>query len=58
MYEDLGGQPGMQRPPSNTTPNPFNNAFYGAASGFIRDGLGAYGERIFGSGTENVQSIV
>lgn len=58
MYEDLGPQPGIQRPPSNTAPNPFNNAFYGAGSGFIRDGLGAYGERIFGTGTEYVQSNV
>uniref|UniRef100_A0A0C9QWI7 TSA: Wollemia nobilis Ref_Wollemi_Transcript_4169_1518 transcribed RNA sequence n=1 Tax=Wollemia nobilis TaxID=56998 RepID=A0A0C9QWI7_9CONI len=58
MSEDLGVQPGMQRPP-NTGPTPFNNTpFQGAGSAFIRDGLGAYGERIFGSSTEYVQSNI
>ena len=29
---------------ANAPPNPFGNAFYGAGSGLIRGGLGAYGE--------------
>ena len=36
----------------------FNSFIYGASSGFIRSGLGAYGERVFGSGREFVQSNV
>ncbi|KAH9299650.1 hypothetical protein KI387_031332, partial [Taxus chinensis] len=57
MFEDPGTQPGIQRPP-NTGPNPFNSPFQGAGSAFIRDGLGAYGERIFGTSTEYVQSNI
>ena len=51
----------MPRPPVNAAdaqPNPFGNAFYGADSGLVRGGLGAYGEKILGSSSEYVQSNV
>lgn len=54
----MGPQPGVPRPPTNTQPSPFGNAFYGAGSGLIRGGLGAYGEKILGSSSEYVQSNV
>ncbi|KAF9611648.1 hypothetical protein IFM89_034119 [Coptis chinensis] len=50
MYDNMGGAP------LNPQPNLFGNAFAGASSGLIRGGLGAYGERIFGSSSEYVQS--
>ncbi|KAF2300239.1 hypothetical protein GH714_010933 [Hevea brasiliensis] len=56
MYNNVGAQPGAPRPPTNPQPNPFGNAFYGAGSGLIRGGLGAYGEKILGSSSEYVQS--
>ncbi|KAI7983045.1 Protein YIF1B-A [Camellia lanceoleosa] len=58
MYDNLGAQPGVQRPPPNPQPNPFGDAFVGAGSGLIRGGLGAYGERILGSSSEYVQSNI
>lgn len=61
MYDNLGTQPGMPRAPTNGAnlpPNPFGNSFYGAGSGLIRGGLGAYGEKILGSSSEYVQSNV
>ncbi|XP_058082568.1 uncharacterized protein LOC131230679 isoform X1 [Magnolia sinica] len=58
MYDNLGSQPGVPRPPMNPQPNPFGNTFYGAGSGLIRGGLGAYGEKILGSSSEYVQSNV
>lgn len=58
MYNNMGPQPGMPRPPGNPEPGPFGNPFTGAGSGFIRGGLGAYGERILGSSSEYVQSNV
>jgi len=58
MYDNLGAQPGVQLPSSNTQPNPFGNTFYGASSGFIRGGLGSYGEKILGSSSEYVQSNI
>ncbi|KAH7833726.1 hypothetical protein Vadar_009089 [Vaccinium darrowii] len=58
MYENLGAPQGGPRPPSNTQSNPLENAFYGASSGLIRGGLGAYGERILGSSSEYVQSNI
>ena len=59
MYNNnMGPQPGMPRPPGNPQPGPFGNPFTGPASGFIRGGLGAYGERILGSSSEYVQSNV
>lgn len=58
MYDNLGAQPGVRLPSSNTQPNPFGDTFYGASSGFIRGGLGAYGEKILGSSSEYVQSNV
>ncbi|KAF9621878.1 hypothetical protein IFM89_028466 [Coptis chinensis] len=69
MYENLGRQPPIYqqgvgppvyqqgvRPSIYHQPDPLKNAFSGA--GIIRDGLGAYGERILGSSTEYVQSNV
>uniref|UniRef100_A0A7N2LN62 Uncharacterized protein n=1 Tax=Quercus lobata TaxID=97700 RepID=A0A7N2LN62_QUELO len=59
MYNNVGTQPGVPRPPvnaANAPPNPFGNAFYGAGSRLIRGGLGAYGEKILGSSAEYVQS--
>lgn len=58
MHENLGFQSGGPRPALNTQSSPFGNPFSGAGSGFIRGGLGAYGGKILGSGTEYVQSNV
>lgn len=58
MYDNLGNQAVMQRPPVNPQPNPFGNVFYGAGSGLIRGGLGAYGEKFLGSTFEFMQSNV
>ena len=58
MYSNVGPQPGAPQPPPSSQPNPFGNAFQVAGSGLIRGGLGAYGEKIFGSGSEYVQSNV
>jgi hypothetical protein len=58
MYNNVGPQPGVPRPPTNPQPTPFGNAFYGAGSGLIKGGLGAYGEKILGSSSEYVQSNV
>ncbi|GKD50252.1 YIF1B-like protein, partial [Tanacetum coccineum] len=54
MYDNPG--PGGPRQPSSTPQTPFGNPFYGASSGLIRGGLGAYGEKILGSSSEYVQS--
>lgn len=58
MYNNLDNQPRLQRPPLVPQPDPFSNVFYGAGSGLIRDGLGAYGERFLGSSSEFMQSNV
>ncbi|KAK1586631.1 hypothetical protein Q3G72_004440 [Acer saccharum] len=63
MYNNVGAQPGvpLTRPTTTTTnpqPNPFGNSFYGAGSGLIRGGLGAYGGKILGSSSEYVQSNI
>ncbi|PIA55343.1 hypothetical protein AQUCO_00800234v1 [Aquilegia coerulea] len=58
MYDNMGGQAGGPRPSLNPQPNPFGNAFSGAGAGLIRGGLGAYGEKIFGSSSEYVQSNI
>ena len=61
MYNNVKTQPGVPRPPvnaANAPPNPFGSAFYGAGSGLIRGGLGAYGEKILGLSSEYVQSNV
>ena len=58
MYDNLGAQYGVPISTINPPPNPFGNAFTAAGSGFIRGGLGAYGERILGSSSEYVQSNV
>lgn len=62
MYNNVGSQPqtlpGAPLPSATPQPNPFGNAFQVAGSGLIRGGLHAYGERIFGSSSEYVQSNV
>lgn len=58
MYNNVGSQPGVVQPPTNTQPNPFGSAFQVAGSGLIRGGLGAYGGKILGSSSEYVQSNV
>lgn len=60
MYgNNIGAQPGMMPgQPPHPQQNPFGNAFYGASSGLIKGGLGAYGERILGSSSEYVQSNI
>ncbi|KAH0874146.1 hypothetical protein HID58_071508 [Brassica napus] len=58
MYNNMGPQPGMPMPQAVPQPNPFGNAFSGPGSGLIRSGLGAYGEKIFGSSSEYVQSNI
>lgn len=59
MYNNPAAQPGgVPIPPTNPQPTPFGNAFYGAGSGLIRNGLGAYGGKILGSSSEYVQSNV
>ncbi|CAI9773131.1 unnamed protein product [Fraxinus pennsylvanica] len=58
MYDNIGAQSGVPRPTTKGQPSPFTNSFYGAGSGFIRGGLGAYGERILGSSSDYVQSNI
>ncbi|XP_019082942.1 PREDICTED: protein YIF1A isoform X2 [Camelina sativa] len=69
MYNNMGPQPGMPmhqgipQPgmpmhPAIPQPSPFGNPFSGPGSGLIRSGLGAYGEKIFGSSSEYVQSNI
>ncbi|CAA6653424.1 unnamed protein product [Spirodela intermedia] len=61
MYDNPGTRPGMQgMPPLNpqSQQNPFGNAFYTAGPGLIRTGLGAYGEKFFGSSSEFMQSNI
>lgn len=58
MYNNVGSQPGVGMPTASPQPNPFGNTLYGASSGLIRGGLGAYGEKILGSSSEYVQSNV
>ncbi|MQL70224.1 hypothetical protein Taro_002506, partial [Colocasia esculenta] len=58
MDANLGNHMGIQGPSSHPQPNPFGNAFYGAGSGLIRDGLSAYGERFLGSSSEFMQSNI
>ncbi|KAM1011812.1 hypothetical protein FF1_046956 [Malus domestica] len=58
MYSNVGRQPGAAMPTASPRPNPFENSLYGASSGLIRGGLGAYGEKILGSSSEYVQSNI
>ncbi|OWM71087.1 protein YIF1B-like [Punica granatum] len=58
MYNNMGTPAGVPQPPPSAQPNPFGNSFYGASSGLIRGGLGAYGEKILGSSSEYVQSNI
>ena len=60
-YDDFSYQANPQGYPlgSQVDPgNPLNDIIYGPASGFIQTGLGAYGQRVFGSGQEFVRSNV
>ncbi|XP_021714445.1 protein YIF1B-A-like [Chenopodium quinoa] len=57
MYNNVGAQPGGQET-SFPQAIPFGNAFSGATSGLISSGLSAYGEKIFGSSSEYVQSNI
>lgn len=58
-FDEFAPQAGpSQRPPQGDPANPLNDILYGAGSGFIRSGLGAYGERMFGSGRDFVQANV
>ncbi|KAJ8434911.1 hypothetical protein Cgig2_003350 [Carnegiea gigantea] len=56
MYNNVGA--GGQQLPFASQASPLGTPFYGAGSGFIRTGLSAYGERIFGSSSEYVQSNI
>ncbi|KAJ3696091.1 hypothetical protein LUZ60_001468 [Juncus effusus] len=59
MYNpNMANQAGPQGPPLNSQQSPFNNAFYGAGSEFIKTGLGAYGEKFLGSSSEFMQSNI
>ncbi|KAG0455204.1 hypothetical protein HPP92_024163 [Vanilla planifolia] len=58
MEHNLGMQPGMERPSVNPQSNPFGNVFYGAGSGIIRGGLGAYGEKFLGSSSNFMHSNI
>ncbi|KAM7263929.1 hypothetical protein ACFE04_001612 [Oxalis oulophora] len=59
MNENPGFQAGLSRPALNPPAIlPFGDAICGAGSGLIRGGLGAYGGKIFGSGSEYVQSNI
>ncbi|KAF8041358.1 hypothetical protein BT93_A0078 [Corymbia citriodora subsp. variegata] len=58
MYVNPHRQPGAPRPPTHSKPNPFEDGLYGAGSGLIRGGLGAYGEKFLGSSSEYVQSNI
>lgn len=62
MYNNVRPQLGVPQfqpqLPTSSQPNVFGNAFNAAGSGLIRGGLGAYGEKIFGSSSEYVQSNI
>lgn len=47
-----------QMPSANPQPGQFGNPFYGASSGLIKTGLGAYGEKFLGSSSEFMQSNI
>jgi protein transport protein YIF1 len=51
MYGNFASQPGAD-PQGSRQPSPFGSAFYGAGSGLIKTGLGAYSEKFFGSNSE------
>ncbi|KAL2932083.1 Protein YIF1B [Bienertia sinuspersici] len=58
MYNNVGAQRPGQQPPFPPQANPFGTTFSGAGSGLLRSGLTAYGEKIFGSSSEYVQSNI
>ncbi|XP_078181210.1 uncharacterized protein LOC144574973 isoform X2 [Carex rostrata] len=51
MYGNFTSQQGADLQGSRQ-PSPFGSAFYGAGSGLIKTGIGAYGEKFFGSNSE------
>ncbi|GBG73047.1 hypothetical protein CBR_g12765 [Chara braunii] len=58
-----GGGVGMGMPAGNvggagSSADALNDVLYGAGAGFVRSGLGAYGEKILGSGRSYVQSNI
>ncbi|CAM6100731.1 unnamed protein product [Calypogeia fissa] len=55
-YNEFGVQPGMQRADGPNPAGGFDDVFYGAGSGFIRSGLGVYGNKILGTSRDYVQS--
>lgn len=58
MYNNVGAQPKAQQLPFPPQASSFGDAFTGVGSGLISGGLSAYGERIFGSSSQYVQSNV
>ncbi|KAF7020009.1 hypothetical protein CFC21_033132 [Triticum aestivum] len=60
MYDNYRNPhpPGMQIPPPNPQPGPYDNPLYGASSGLIKTGLGVYGEKFLGSSSEFMQSNI
>ncbi|VAH24109.1 unnamed protein product [Triticum turgidum subsp. durum] len=60
MYDNYRNPhpPGMQMPPPNPQPGPYDNPLYGASSGLIKTGLGVYGEKFLGSSSEFMQSNI
>ncbi|GFS38987.1 integral membrane HRF1 family protein [Actinidia rufa] len=55
MYENSGSYARVLLATPNQQTNPFGDAIYGAGSDVIKSELGAYGERILGSGSAYVQ---
>lgn len=51
MYGNFTSQQGADLQGSRQR-SPFGSAFYGAGSGLIKTGIGAYGEKFFGSNSE------
>ncbi|CAO2842699.1 unnamed protein product [Amaranthus hypochondriacus] len=58
MYNNVGAQPKAQQLPFPPQASSFGDAFTGVGSGLISGGLSAYGERIFGSSSQYVQSNI
>ena len=50
---------GMAGPPGQSAAsNPINDMLFGAGSGLIRSGLGAYGQQLLGRGRDYMQNNV
>eukprot|EP00245_Coleochaete_scutata_P009456 TRINITY_DN3116_c0_g1_i1.p1 TRINITY_DN3116_c0_g1~~TRINITY_DN3116_c0_g1_i1.p1 ORF type:complete len:312 (+),score=35.82 TRINITY_DN3116_c0_g1_i1:158-1093(+) len=58
MYDDFSSQPGMQRAGTSGAGGHINDLIYGAGGGFIKSGLGAYGDRLVGSSKEFMHNNV